>query len=76
MEKAFYQKYFVSFLNETFEHHNDNTLCKVIKGITVMKSLRLTLPWKCLLTIYKIFLRLVIYYGNIIYDQRCKVRTV
>ena len=68
MEKASYQKHLGLFLNEklTFKHHIDNALCK---GIAVIKKLRHTLPRKSLLTIYKVFLRPLIDYVDIIYDQ-------
>ena len=39
------------------------------KGIFVIKKLRHCLPRKSLLTIYKAFLRSLIDYGDIIYDQ-------
>ena len=71
VEKASYQKHFGLFLDEklTFKHHIDNTLCKVNIGIAVIKKLRHTLPRKSLLTIYKVFLRPLIDYGDIIYDH-------
>ena len=71
VEKASYQKHLGLFLDEklTFKHHIDNTLCKVSKGIAVIKRLRHVLPGKSLLTIYKVFLRPLIDYGDIIYDQ-------
>ena len=39
------------------------------KGISVIKKLRHTFPRKSLITIYKVFLRPLIDYGDIIYDQ-------
>ena len=39
------------------------------KGISVIKKLRHTLPRKSLITTYKVFLRPLIDYGDIIYDQ-------
>ena len=39
------------------------------KGISVIKKLRHSLPRKSLLTIYKAFLRPLVDYGDIIYDQ-------
>ena len=59
VEKAYYQKHLGSFLDEklTFKHHIYNTLCKVNKGIAVIRKLRHALPQKFLLTIYKVFLR-------------------
>ena len=71
MEKAPYQKHLCLFLDEklTFKHHIDNTLYNVNKGIAVIKKLRHTLPLKFLLTNYKVFLRPLIDYKDIIYDQ-------
>ena len=71
MEKVSHQKHLGFFLDEklTFKHHIDNTLCKVNKGIAVIKTLWHALPQKSLLTIYKVFLRPLIDYGDIIYDQ-------
>ena len=42
---------------------------KINKGISVIKKLRYSLPRKSLVTIYKAFLRPLIDYGDIIYDQ-------
>ena len=69
--KASYQKHLALFLDEklTFKYHINNTLCKINRGIAVIKKLRHTLPRKSLLTIYKVFLRPLIDYGDIIYDQ-------
>ena len=39
------------------------------KGISVIKKLRHSLPQKSLLTIYKAFLRPLVDYGDIIYNQ-------
>ena len=49
--------------------HIETVLCKVNKGISIIKKLRHALSRKSLLTIYKAFLRPHIDYGNIIYDQ-------
>ena len=71
VEKASYQKHLGLFLDEklTFKHHIDDTNCKVNKGIAVIKKLRHVLPRKSLLTIYKVFLRPLIDYRDIIYDR-------
>ena len=63
VEKASYQRYLGLFLDEklTFKHHNDNTLREVNTGIAVIKKLRHALTRKCLLTIYKVFLRPLIW---------------
>ena len=55
--------------NSLFKHHIDNTLCKVNKGISAIKKLRHALPRISFLTIYIVFLRSLIDYGDIIYDQ-------
>ena len=47
----------------------DSAISKVNKGIAMMKKLRYSLPSKSLITIYKAFLRTLIDYGDIIYDQ-------
>ena len=52
-----------------FKKHVDGAISKVNKGISVIKKLRHTLPRKSLITIYKVFLRPLIDYGDIIYDQ-------
>ena len=52
-----------------FMQHADNAIMKVNKGISVIKKQKYSLPQKSLVTIYKVFLRPLIDYGNIIYDQ-------
>ena len=47
--------------------HLETVLCN--KGISIIKKLRHTLPRKSLLTIYKMFLRPRIDYGDVINDQ-------
>ena len=71
VEKVSYQKHLGLFFDEklTFKHRIDNTLCKVNKSIAIIKKLRHTLLQKSLLTVYKVFLRPLIDYGDIIYDQ-------
>ena len=71
MEKASYQKHLGLFLDEklTFKHHIDNALCKVNKGIAIIKKLSHALTRKSLFIFYKVFLRPLIDYGDIIYDQ-------
>ena len=44
-------------------------LCQINKGIAILKKLRHSLWQKSFLTIYKIFFRSLIDYGDIIYDQ-------
>ena len=51
------------------KQHIDSTIFEINKGISVIKKLRHSLPRKSLMTIYKAFLRPLIDYGDIIYDQ-------
>ena len=66
-----YQKHLGILLDEklNFRQHIDSAISKVSKGISVKKKLRHNLPRKLLVTIYKAFLRPLIDYGDIIYDQ-------
>ena len=71
VERASYQKHLGIILDEklNFKQHVDNAILKVNKGISVIKKLRYSLPRKSLIIIYKAFLRPLIDYGDIIYDQ-------
>ena len=71
IERASYQKHLGIILDEklNFKQHIDNAILKINKGISVIKKLRYSLPRKSLVTIYKAFLRPLIDYGDIIYDQ-------
>ena len=71
VERASYQKHLGIILDEklNFKQHVDNAILKINKGISVIKKLRYSLPRKSLVTIYKAFLRPLIDYGDIIYDQ-------
>ena len=71
VERASYQKHLGIILDEkrNFKQHIDNAILKFDKGISVIKKLRHGLPRKSLITIYKTFLRPLIDYGDIIYDQ-------
>ena len=53
----------------SFKQHVDSAILKMNKRISVIKNLRYSLPRKSLLTIYKAFLRPLIDYGDIIYNQ-------
>ena len=53
----------------SFKQHIDSAISKVNKGISVIKKLRHILPRKSLVTIYKAFLRTLLGYGDIIYEQ-------
>ena len=58
-------------LNEklNFKQHVDSATLKMKKSISAIKKIRHSLPRKSLLTIYKTFLRPLIDYGDIIYNQ-------
>ena len=71
VERASYQKHLGLILDEklNFKQHIDSAISKINKGIAVIKKLTCSLPLKSLITIYKAFLRPLIDYGDIIYDQ-------
>ena len=71
VERTTYQKHLGVILDEklNFKEHVDIAISKVNKGISLIKKLSDSLPWKSLVTIYKVFLRPLIDYGDIIYDQ-------
>ena len=71
VERTTYQKHLCVILDEklNFKEHVDSTMSKVNKGISLIKKLSHSLPRKSLVTIYKVFLRPLIDYGDIIYDQ-------
>ena len=71
VERVPYQKHLGILLDEklNFKQHVDNAILKMSKGIFVIKKLSYSLPRKSLLAIYKAFLRPLIVYGHIIYDQ-------
>ena len=53
----------------TFKQHIDIAILKINKGVSVINKLRYSLPRKSLLIIYKVFLRPLVDYGDVIYDQ-------
>ena len=71
VERTTYQKHLGVILDEklNFKEHVDSTISKVNKGISLIKKLGHSLPRKSLVTIYKVFLRPLIDYGDIIYNQ-------
>ena len=71
VERSSHHKHLGLILDEklNFKEHVNSAISKVNKGISVLKKLRHTLPQKSLITIYKSFLRPLVDYGNIIYDQ-------
>ena len=70
VERTTYQKHLGVILDEklNFKEHVDSTISKVNKGISLIKKLSHSLPRKSLVTIYKVFLRPLIDYGDIIYS--------
>ena len=71
VERTSYQKHLGLLLDEklNFKQYVDSAILKMNKGISVIKKLRHSLPRKSLLTIYQAFLRPLVDYGDIIYDQ-------
>ena len=71
VERASRHKHLRILLDEklNFKQHIDTTILKINKAISVIQKLRYSLPQKSLLTIYKAFLRSLVDYGDIIYDQ-------
>ena len=71
VERVTHHKHQGVLLDEklNFKQHINTTILKIHKGISVIKKLRHSLPQKSLMTIYKAFLRPLIDYGDIIYDQ-------
>ena len=71
VERSSHQKHLGLILDEkrNFKEHVKSAISKVNKGISVLKKLRHTLPRNSLITIYKGFLRPLVDYGDIIYDQ-------
>ena len=65
VERTTYQNYLGVILDEKLNF----TISKVNKGISLIKKLSHSLPRKSLVTIYKVFLRPLIDYGDSIYDQ-------
>ena len=53
----------------TFEEHLNNVLAKVNKGVGLLLKLRNILPRTTLIAIYKAFIRLLMDYGDVLYDQ-------
>ena len=66
VERSTYHKHLGVILDEklNFKEHINSAISKVKKGISVIKKLRHTLLQKSLLTIYKVFLRPLIDYGD------------
>ena len=71
VERVPFQKHLGFILDEklSFNQHIDNAISKINTGISVIKKLRYSLTRNSLITIYKAFLRSLIDYGDLIYDQ-------
>ena len=71
VERSTYHKHLAVILDENlnFKENINSAISKVNKVIPVIKKLRYTLPRKSLLSICKVFLRPLIDYSDIIYDQ-------
>ena len=66
-----YQKHLGLYLDENlnFPHHSKEKIFKAYKGIGVIKKLQNKLPRQSLSIIYKSFIRFLLDYGVVIYDQ-------
>ena len=71
VERASSQKHLGLILHEklNFKQHIESAIVKINKGVAHIKKFRYSLPRKSLITIYKVFLRPLIDYGDIIYDE-------
>ena len=71
VQKAPVQKHLGIFLDEklSFNHHLKYIIDKTTRGVGILRKLRLYVPRKSLLTIYKSFIRSHIDYGDVLYDQ-------
>ena len=71
VERVSQQKHLGIILDEkrNFKEHIDSTILKINKGTAELKKLRYSLPRKSLIIIYKAFLRPLLDYGYIVYDQ-------
>ena len=58
-------------LNEklNFKEHDKILIDKASKGISIIRKLRYQLPRHSLVTIYKSFIRSILEYADVIYDQ-------
>ena len=71
VERGPYHKHLGLILDETlnFKQNIVSAISKVNKGISIIKTLRYSLPRKSLIIIYRSFLKLLIDHGDIIYNQ-------
>ena len=70
VEIAFYQKHLGTLLDEKLDFKQHVLFLKLIKVYLYKKMFFHSLPRKSLITIYKVFLRPLIDYGDIIYYQQ------
>ena len=66
-----YQKHLGLYLDEklNFSYHIKEKMLKAYRGIGVIKSLQNNFFRQSLLTVYKLFIRSHLDYGNVFYDQ-------
>ena len=71
VQRVSYEKPLGILLDEklNFKQHIYIAISKVNKGISIIKKLKHNLLRKSLVTIYKAFLRALVDYGDIIYEQ-------
>ena len=71
VERASYQKHLGLILDKklNFKQYHVSVIVKVNKDISIIKKLRYSFPRRSLITIYKAFLRPLIDYEDMIYDQ-------
>ena len=71
IERSVAHKHLGLTLDEKLSFTNciNDKINKTLKGVGLLRKLSMLLPWQCLLTIYKSFIRLHLDYGNVIYDQ-------
>ena len=55
----------------TFDEHIEAITSKVSKFIGLLQKLNNRLPWSCLTTVYKSFVRPHLGYGDVIVDKAC-----
>ena len=68
---VYFQKHIGIYLDEelSFNYHIKEKICKAMQGVGVIRKLSKILPQNSLITIYKLFERSDLDYGNVFYDQ-------
>ena len=71
VKKTSSQKHLGLILDEklNFKHHIKVAIDKASKGVSVIRKLRYQIPRHSLVTLYKSFIRSVLEYADVIYDQ-------